>query len=83
MNEIVNEAVQGLVALVSAFPQIETLAADTKTYFGALFSAKLISAEVQNALDAHLASVQRLFAVGVKPPVEFTVEPDPPAAAKP
>lgn len=70
-------AIQGVMALVAAMPQIEAVGASAKAYFTALFEGKLISKEVQDALNAQVDSILALFKLGVTLPPEFQVQPDP------
>lgn len=68
-------AIQGIMALVAAMPQIEAVAQEAKKFFAGLFKAGLITADVQNALNNHVDSIQALWKAGV--PAEFQVQPDP------
>ena len=67
---------QGLLAMIGAAPQIVDLVNKAKDLIAALFSAKLITKEQQDALflsiDAHCALVNSGF-IGI----EFKVEKDP------
>lgn len=68
--------IQGIQAALTAAPQIEALAEEARKWLAALFEAGVITAEVQNQLDAHVTEVVKAVLEG-NPPPEFTVEPDP------
>ena len=67
---------QGILAAVQAAPQIAEVIKAGKDLISALFTAKVITAEEQQALhdyvDAHAAAT----ALGIVPPA-WQVEPDP------
>lgn len=68
--------VQGIQAAVSAAPQVVAIAKSAKDFVTSLFSAGLISKEVQDAIHAHVDAICDAAIAGDTPP-EFTVEPDP------
>lgn len=67
---------QGILAAISAAPQVEAIVTAGKNYISSLFSSGLISADTQNVLhayvDAHWASVK----AGIIPPA-WQVDADP------
>lgn len=69
-------AIQGLLALLNAAPQVEAIATRVRDMFRQMAQAGLITAEVQNALDARVEADLALFRNGVVPP-EYQVQPDP------
>jgi hypothetical protein len=67
---------QGIQAALGLAPQVEAVAISAKSLISALFAAKLISAEQQNALHAWVDSHAQLAAAGIVPPA-WQVQPDP------
>jgi len=68
-------ALQGIAALISAAPQIESIVTSAKNLIDAMFTAKLITADQQNALKARVDADCALALAGL--PVHWQVEPDP------
>ena len=77
MPAAIGIAIQAIMALVAAFPQIEAIAMQAKAFFSGLFSSGLITKQLQDALHAHVDSIGVLFKMGLPPPPEFQVQPDP------
>lgn len=65
-----------LQGLISNAPQIYKAAADAVAFVEALFSAKLITADQQNALHDHVDAIILARLKG-EPPPHWQVEPDP------
>jgi len=82
MQAALSLAIQGVLALLAATPQIVAVGAAAKNYFTGLFNAGLISNDLQNALHARVDADLALFKAGFTPPPEFQVQPDPTPVAK-
>ncbi len=63
-------------AVLSAAPQVAELVLKAKELITALFTAKVISKEQQDAMHLHVDSLAALYAAGIVPPA-WKVEPDP------
>lgn len=73
---IILQILQAIYAAMSAAPTVIEIANKGKELISALFSAKAISKEVQDALHASIDARAALHAAGVVDPA-WTVEPDP------
>lgn len=69
-------ALQFFQMAISAAPQVVELVTQAKNYFSAMFTAKLITAEQQNLLHAHIDSISAMAKAGLFPS-HWQVEPDP------
>ncbi len=61
---------------MAAAPQVAEILGKAKDFFAALFTAKLITIEQQNAINAHLDSTWAMIQAGVIMPA-WQVESDP------
>lgn len=68
--------VQAIQAAIAAAPQVVSLVESSKAYIDALFSAGLISEEVQNKIRSHVDAISAAALAGTELP-EWTVEADP------
>lgn len=68
--------VQGIQAAISAAPAAVEIVAKAKEFISALFSANAITKAQQDALHAHIDSLQALALAGVVPS-HWQVQPDP------
>lgn len=82
VSSILQTIIQGILAAVAAAPQVEAVIAGAKALISALFEAKLITAEQQNALHGYVDTHAKLASVGITPPA-WTVEADPSPAYPP
>lgn len=73
--------IQAILAGLAAAPQVIEAAAHARALITAMFTAKMITKEMQDALFKRVEADLALFAAGV--PVHWTVEPDPETPAKP
>jgi hypothetical protein len=67
---------QGIQAAIKAAPGVIAIVEKGKALIAALFDAKVITKEAQDALHANIDSIAALVAVGIIPPA-WQVEPDP------
>lgn len=67
---------QGVLAAVSAAPQIEAVITSAKNFITSLVEAKIIPAALQGSLHAYVDAHAALAAAGVTPPA-WKVEADP------
>lgn len=67
---------EGIQAAISAAPGVVDVVEKGKALITSLFTAKLISKEVQDALHAHIDAHAALVAAGIVPP-HWQVDPDP------
>lgn len=70
------DIIRGIEAALALAPKIETLVNDAKAWINALFVQKIITAEVQNELFAHVDAICVARLAGNEPP-SWKVEPDP------
>jgi hypothetical protein len=73
---ILGQILQGILAAISAAPQIEAIVTAGKAWITALFSNGLISLDTQNILHAYVDAHWAAAKAGVIP-LSWTVEPDP------
>lgn len=73
---ILNTILQGVLAAVSAAPQVQAVIAGAKGIISGLVEAKMITVEQQDALHGWVDTQAKLAAVGITAPA-WTVEPDP------
>ncbi len=62
---------------IAAAPDVIKAATDAKNFVTQLFLAKLITADQQNLLHAHVDGLAAVFIEGQALPSHWTVEPDP------
>ena len=67
---------QGILAAISAAPQVEAIVTAGKTFITSLFSSGLISIDTQNILHAYVDAHAAAAKAGVVS-LAWTVEPDP------
>jgi len=78
LNEAAILAIIKFVQLgIAAAPVVEKAVLDAKIFINNLFLARLITAEQQDNLHAHVDDVGTLFAAGRDLPTHWTVQPDP------
>jgi hypothetical protein len=68
--------VQGIQAILTAAPQVAELVVKAKELIAALFQAKAITKEQQDAIFAHIDGLAALHNAGIVP-LHWQVEPDP------
>ena len=74
MNPLI--VLQLIQAVLVAAPQAVELVAKAKELITALFTAKVITKEQQDAMHLHIDALAALHAAGIVPPA-WQVEPDP------
>ena len=68
--------IQGVQAAIQAAPQVIALVESGKNMITALFTAKLITAEQQSVLHAHIDSISAMAKAGIVP-AHWQVQADP------
>lgn len=76
VSSVISTILQGILAAVSAAPQVAAVIEGAKTLISGLVDAKLITTDQQNALHAWVDTQAKLASVGITPPA-WTVEADP------
>ena len=66
----------GIQAIIMAAPKVVALVQKAKEMISAMFSAGLITKEIQDKLHAHIDEISRAAIAGEIPPA-WQVEPDP------
>jgi len=72
---VINAAIQGIIALISAAPKIEGLVRSGKEFIQQMFSAGLITQAQQEAIWNYADAKTKLIESGIIPPA-WQVEPD-------
>jgi hypothetical protein len=67
--------IQGIEAAIEAAPKVVEVVSKSKDLVTALFTAKLIPKETQDAIHLHIDARAALVAQGITP-LHWTVEPD-------
>ncbi len=68
--------IQGIEAAIAAAPGVVEVAQKAKDFISSLFTANLITKDVQDALHAHVDAVSKMAEAGVIPN-HWQVQPDP------
>lgn len=74
--DLVSTIMSGVKLAIAAAPEVEKIVVAAKKWLDALFSAGLISKDVQNATHAHVDALAEAAAAGQELP-SWSIEPDP------
>lgn len=76
VSSVISTILQGILAAVSAAPQVAAVIDGAKALISGLVEAKMITTDQQNALHTWVDTQAKLASVGITAPA-WTVEPDP------
>jgi len=74
--DVVSSIMSAIQLVVAAAPKVEALYLKAKDFITAMFKAKIITVEQQDAMKAHVDALQAAALAGTPPPA-WTVEQDP------